>query len=83
MFCIFRVSRLGPYESSLEKLLLDRFSASSVSVTDMSSGCGTSYHIKVSSPSFCGMSKLKQHRLVQDTLKHEIPKWHAVKIDTE
>ena len=79
-----RLSRvlLGPYESSLEQLLSNKLAASHVRVVDVSGGCGSSYHVTVSSKVFDGQSKLKQHRLVQQVLKDEISKWHAVKIDT-
>ncbi len=73
---------LGAYESGLEKLLLDKLAASSASVLDVSGGCGASYHVKVASKRFQGLPVLKQHRLVQDVLKDEIRKWHALKIDT-
>ena len=73
---------LGPYESSLERMLLDRLSASSARVTDESGGCGSSYHVKVVSKTFDNLSKLKQHRMVQDVLKDDIKKWHAIRIDT-
>ena len=73
---------LGPYETSLEKLLVDRLAATSATVLDVSGGCGASYHVKIASKSFKELSKIKQHRMVQEVLRDEIKKWHAVKIDT-
>ena len=54
-----------------------------VRVIDTSGGCGASFAIAVKSFVFRGSPKLKQHRMVQDVLKEEIAKWHAVTIDTK
>ena len=53
-----------------------------VQVEDRSGGCGANFYILVESSAFKGMPRIKQHRLVQDILKEEIAKWHAVSIET-
>lgn len=73
---------LGVYEVTLEKTLIEKLSASSASVTDVSGGCGASYHVKVTSKKFLNLSRIQQHRLVQSVLEDELKKWHAVKIET-
>jgi stress-induced morphogen len=53
-----------------------------ITVEDRSGGCGANFYILVESSAFKGMPRIKQHRLVQDILKDEIAKWHAVSIET-
>ena len=43
-------------------------------------GCGTFYAITVSSPVFKGLSTLKQHKLVTETLKREIAGIHGLQV---
>lgn len=43
-------------------------------------GCGTFYAITVSSPAFQGLSTLKQHKLVTETLKQEIVGIHGLQV---
>lgn len=45
-----------------------------------SGGCGTFYAIKVTSPAFVGLSKVKQHRLVNTILKDEIKGIHGLTV---
>lgn len=49
---------------------------------DISGGCGAMYEIMVESSEFQGMSRVKQHQMVVDTLKQEIKDMHGVRIDT-
>jgi stress-induced morphogen len=44
-------------------------------------GCGTFYQIKVVSPAFIGLSKLKQHRLVNQVLEEEIKGIHGLNVN--
>ncbi len=53
-----------------------------VIVEDRSGGCGANFYIRVESTAFRGVPRLQQHRIVQQVLKDEISKWHAVSIDT-
>ena len=43
-------------------------------------GCGTFYAITISSPAFQGLSTLKQHKLVTETLKLEIAGIHGLQV---
>ena len=43
-------------------------------------GCGTFYAITVSSPAFQGLSTLKQHKLVTETLKQDIAGIHGLQV---
>jgi stress-induced morphogen len=45
-------------------------------------GCGTFYAINVSSPAFIGISKIKQHRLVNQILKEEIKGIHGLTVSS-
>lgn len=52
-------------------------------VTDVllfSGGCGTFYAITIASKSFAGLPIVKQHRLVNDTLKKEISGIHGLQV---
>ena len=74
-----------PYEQSLmEKLQSapELSQPSMVLVEDRSGGCGANFYVSVESKVFKGLPRLQQHRIVQDVLKDEISKWHAVSIDT-
>ena len=81
---MIRVTRrlFGQYESSLEDLIRKNLNANQVSVIDKSGGCGQSFQVIVRSKQFEGLPKIKQHKLVQDVLKDEIKKWHAISLDT-
>lgn len=43
-------------------------------------GCGTFYAITIASSSFSGLPIVKQHRLVNDTLKEEISGIHGLQV---
>ncbi|XP_049875258.1 bolA-like protein 3 [Pectinophora gossypiella] len=53
-----------------------------ISVTDVSGGCGAMFEINVEASEFTGLSRVKQHRLVTDTLKTEISEMHGIRIHT-
>lgn len=82
------VSRLfsqSPYEQSITNILLSASALGTptkVIVEDRSGGCGANFYIMVESNIFRGLPRLRQHRLVQEVLKDEIAKWHAVSIET-
>lgn len=82
---VSRLFSVSPYEKSI----IDKLSGSAellnpakVVVEDRSGGCGANFYIMVESPVFKGMPRIRQHRLVQDVLKEDIAKWHAVSIET-
>lgn len=43
-------------------------------------GCGTFYAISISSEAFKGLPTVKQHRLVNETLKREIEGIHGLQV---
>lgn len=51
-------------------------------VEDVSGGCGAMYEITVESIDFKGLSKIKQHKLITETLKEEIKDMHGLRIFT-
>nr|XP_021197619.2 bolA-like protein 3 [Helicoverpa armigera] len=53
-----------------------------VSVEDISGGCGAMYEVNVEAKEFVGLSRVKQHRLVTETLKSEIAEMHGIRIHT-
>ena len=52
-----------------EKIVAQLGESTAAVVRDTSGGCGTMYNIEVESPSFNGLSTVKQHKLVADILK--------------
>lgn len=70
-------------ERALITKLEQKFSPTSVNVTDVSGGCGSMYAIEIESAQFAGKSLVKQHQLVQDFLKDEISKWHGLQLSTK
>ncbi|XP_069188408.1 bolA-like protein 3 [Procambarus clarkii] len=70
-------------ESRLITLLRQRFpQASAVEVQDISGGCGSMYEVWVEAPDFKGLSRVKQHKLITETLKAEIKDMHGLRIST-
>ncbi|XP_028168585.1 bolA-like protein 3 [Ostrinia nubilalis] len=53
-----------------------------LSVQDISGGCGAMFEVSVEAKEFVGLSTVKQHRLVTDTLKSEIAEMHGIRIHT-
>jgi stress-induced morphogen len=73
---------LSEGEHAIRAKLTDRFSPSQLRVQDVSGGCGTFYAITIASKAFQGLSIVKQHQLVTDTLKREIEGIHGLQIKT-
>ena len=57
-----------------------RIAPAAATVKDMSSGCGSFFHVTVSSPAFAGKSMVQQHRIVHDILRDEIKLIHGLQI---
>ncbi|CAL8073238.1 unnamed protein product [Calicophoron daubneyi] len=71
-------------EAAIEKILKERFKqARSVSVSDVSGGCGAMYQIDIESEDFRGMSVLAQHRAVKEALREQIKEMHGLTISTK
>ncbi|XP_049541603.1 bolA-like protein 3 [Anopheles darlingi] len=70
-------------EETLRKALELKFpKAKHIVVTDISGGCGSMYEISVETTEFKGLSTVKQHRLITETLKNEIRDMHGLRIYT-
>ncbi|XP_049296200.1 bolA-like protein 3 isoform X1 [Anopheles funestus] len=70
-------------EANLRKALEAKFpQAKNIVVSDISGGCGSMYEIFVESKEFKGLSTVKQHRLITETLKSEIKDMHGLRIHT-
>lgn len=70
-------------EIRINQLLKNRFpEASNVQVNDISGGCGEMYEIKIETVDFIGVRTLKQHQMVTEALKDEVPKMHGLRIFT-
>lgn len=50
---------------------------------DVLGGCGTFYAILIKSEAFRGLSTIKQHRLVNETLKEEIEGIHGLQVRSQ
>ncbi|KAG5651713.1 hypothetical protein H0H81_007718 [Sphagnurus paluster] len=62
--------------------LTAKFSPTQLKVQDVSGGCGSFYAITIASDAFKGLSIVKQHKLVNETLKEEIEGIHGLQIKT-
>ncbi|KAJ7047669.1 bola-like protein [Mycena alexandri] len=62
--------------------LKERFNPSQLEILDASGGCGTFFAITIASEAFKGISMVKQHQLVTQTLKEEIEEIHGLQIKT-
>ncbi|KAF5393802.1 hypothetical protein D9757_000300 [Collybiopsis confluens] len=69
-------------EQNIRDKLIEKFSPSTIQVQDVSGGCGDFYAITIASDAFKGLSMVKQHRLVTETLKKEIEGIHGLQIKT-
>ena len=56
--------------------------ATDIAVVDISGGCGSMYEVYVESCEFKGMRLVKQHQMVTQALKKEIPDMHGLRIAT-
>ncbi|TIB30279.1 hypothetical protein E3P84_03406 [Wallemia ichthyophaga] len=65
-------------EARIKQKLSDTFSPSKLQVMDVSGGCGSFYAINIASDSFKGLTTVKQHRLVNETLKEDIAGIHGL-----
>jgi stress-induced morphogen len=69
-------------EATIEQLLRNELKASVLRVEDTSGGCGAFFQVLVVSPAFTGLSLVKQHRLVNATLKPHIANLHGLTLQT-
>lgn len=74
----------GSAEQKLISILKNRFpKATDIAVVDISGGCGSMYEVYVEAPDFKGVRTVKQHQLVTEALKAEIPAMHGLRISTQ
>ncbi|XP_043233420.1 bolA-like protein 3 isoform X2 [Amphibalanus amphitrite] len=70
-------------EAALVTLLRTRFpAAAALHVEDISGGCGAMYAVHVETAEFAGMSRLRQHRAVQEALSQQIKDMHGIRVST-
>ncbi|GME79115.1 unnamed protein product [Ambrosiozyma monospora] len=77
------INGMDDYESKIYQILEERLEPKSLSVRDISGGCGSMFAISVESGKFKGLTMVKQHRLVNEILKDEIAKWHGLQLKTK
>ncbi|EGG08710.1 uncharacterized protein MELLADRAFT_31380, partial [Melampsora larici-populina 98AG31] len=70
-------------EKKLFIKLKQRFSDGKIAVQDVSGGCGQFFAIQVTHPDFAGLSTLKQHRLINQTLSDEIKSLHGLQVHSQ
>ncbi|KIM67777.1 hypothetical protein SCLCIDRAFT_1209917 [Scleroderma citrinum Foug A] len=77
---------LSTSETTTEKTIIskltERFSPTELAVQDVSGGCGSFFAIRIASEAFKGLTTVKQHKLVTETLKQEIGGIHGLQIKT-
>ncbi|KAF8495145.1 bola-like protein [Russula emetica] len=74
--------KLDEGEQAIFDKLSERFLPSELLVQDVSGGCGTFYAITIASKAFRGIPVVKQHRLINETLKKEIEGIHGLQLKT-
>ncbi|XP_018564991.1 bolA-like protein 3 [Anoplophora glabripennis] len=74
----------GPVTESeiLGKLRQTFPQAKVISVEDTSGGCGAMFNISIETNEFKGLSIMKQHRMIYDTLKEQIQSIHGLHLET-
>lgn len=72
----------GDYERKIWEQLASKLNPTDLFVQDVSGGCGSMFAIKIVSPEFKGVPMVKQHRMVNEILANEIPKWHGLQLRT-
>lgn len=86
LFMQVRNESMSAYEIKVADLLRSSDALgnpSKVVVEDRSGGCGANFYIMVESNAFAGVPRIRQHRMIQEVLKEEIAKWHAVSIESK
>jgi len=69
-------------EGIMKTKLEQEFGAKNIQIIDNSGGCGHMFEIHVNSSKFEGISKVKQHRIVQKVLQTEISQIHGLTLLT-
>ncbi|KAG0307816.1 hypothetical protein BGZ97_000278 [Linnemannia gamsii] len=74
---------LNEGEKHLYSKLFEKFQPTKLVVEDISGGCGSMYQVEVVSSAFKDLNMVKQHRLVNETLKEEIKGMHGIRLTTK
>ncbi|KAG0377531.1 MAG: bola protein [Linnemannia gamsii] len=74
---------LNEGEKHLYSKLFEKFQPTKLVVEDISGGCGSMYQVEVVSLAFKDLNMVKQHRLVNETLKEEIKGMHGIRLTTK
>lgn len=70
-------------EEKMVSILRNTFpKADVIEVTDISGGCGAMFEVNVIAPEFKGLTKVKQHQIINEALKEEIKDMHGIRIHT-
>ena len=77
-----RISSDDEKSQNLLTILKGSLKTEDVIVEDISGGCGSMYHVEVTSSVFKGLNKVKQHRMVQDAIKKEVKDMHGLTVKT-
>lgn len=72
-----------PEEIMITKKLQDALSPKLVKVQDISGGCGSMFSINVTSDKFNTLTTVKQHKMINEILKEDIPRWHGLQLQTK
>lgn len=70
-------------EAMIQEKLSKALQPKKLQVMDISGGCGSMFAIEVSSEKFRGLSIVKQHKMVNEILKQDIPRWHGLQLRTK
>jgi len=70
-------------QKAMEQKLQAAFSPEVLEVLDQSGGQESHFQIVVVSQQFKGVLPLQRHRMINDCLKEEVPKIHAMQIEAK
>ena len=73
---------MSPSYASIHSKLSSALRPSFLHLEDTSGGCGTFYRLVIASPSFEGVSLVKQHRMVKEAIREDIAAIHGLTIHT-
>ncbi|KAG7302318.1 hypothetical protein JYU34_013814 [Plutella xylostella] len=79
---VYEQNRVSKEEQLTEALKKKMPGITFISVEDISGGCGAMFEVSIEAKEFVGLSTVKQHRIVTETLKSEIAEMHGIRIHT-
>ncbi|CAH0562012.1 unnamed protein product [Brassicogethes aeneus] len=70
-------------EEQISSILKQKYPlATNITVEDVSGGCGAMFNIFIETNDFKGLTVVKQHRNVYETLKEQIKNIHGLHVET-